>query len=399
MSLSKESILQVHPRLIIEQLNAQTWCFRVEQLSIEGHEQAVRLVNIFRNEISFFQGLEVYATKFGHNHDWSAITQTVIELVENGLLLNLSDKPSIASHEGRFDSAPIHIRMLNDSARTMAYQQAIREQITPHDIVLDIGTGTGILAATAAMAGAKHVYAIEQTSLGDIAKQVFEENGIADKVTLIKGNSRTISLPQKATILVSELIGNDPLAEGLLSTTEDAINRLMQPDARLIPASLRTYALPFNIPENELAKHKFLPSTIHRWRQDYNIDFSPFMVKADQSEQRCAINTYETKTWTRLAKPSLLNEFDLVHLPYASQDVEGQFDIDGNGELNGILVFFDMMLGPDHLFSIHPDQVTPTNHWKSHVWLPGQPLKVEVGQKLRFRYHFENGSSTFNLKE
>jgi len=52
--------------------------------------------------------------------------------------------------------------MLNDRQRTRSYQQAIREIVTPDDIVVDIGTGTGVPAATAAMAGTKDVYAIER---------------------------------------------------------------------------------------------------------------------------------------------------------------------------------------------------------------------------------------------
>ncbi len=42
------------------------------------------------------------------------------------------------------------------------------------DIVLDIGTGTGILAATAAKCGAARVYAVEQSSVAKLATKVFE---------------------------------------------------------------------------------------------------------------------------------------------------------------------------------------------------------------------------------
>jgi predicted RNA methylase len=397
MSLSKESLLQSHPNLTITRLKERVWQFRIEQFTIEGTEHAARLANIFKTERTFFEGLEDYSTQFGANQDWSTITQAVIELVENGLLLNKSEKPAVASHAGRFDSAPIHIRMLNDEARTKAYQQAIRNQVTPDDIVLDIGTGTGVLAVTAAMAGAKHVYAVEQTSLGDIAQQVFEKNGLAHKITLIKGNSKTIVLPEKATVLVSELIGNDPLAEGILSTTEDALKRLMQPDPRLIPKTLNTYAIPFEIPQQELAKYKFLPSMIERWRQQYAIDFSPFMFNTEQSEQICTVNTFNTRAWKRLGEPVLLNNIDLSSIPYSNINVDQQFDILVDGHLNGILIYFDIMLGDEMLFSIHPDKAISTNHWMSHVWLPGQPLEVENGHAVRFCYDFLNGCSTFAL--
>ena len=51
--------------------------------------------------------------------------------------------------------------MLNDSIRMTAYEKAIKEVVKPGMTVLDIGTGTGILALWALKAGAKKVYAIE----------------------------------------------------------------------------------------------------------------------------------------------------------------------------------------------------------------------------------------------
>ena len=54
-----------------------------------------------------------------------------------------------------------HKLMLRDHIRMVAYEAAIKEMIKPGMIVLDIGTGTGILALWALEAGAKKVYSIE----------------------------------------------------------------------------------------------------------------------------------------------------------------------------------------------------------------------------------------------
>jgi protein arginine N-methyltransferase 1 len=53
--------------------------------------------------------------------------------------------------------------------------------------VLDVGCGTGILSMFSAQAGAKHVYAVDCSSIIEQAKQIIEINGFADKITLIKG--------------------------------------------------------------------------------------------------------------------------------------------------------------------------------------------------------------------
>ena len=61
----------------------------------------------------------------------------------------------------------IHEEMLKDTVRTRAYQRAIEEnpQDFKNKIVLDIGSGTGILSIFAARAGAKHVYAVENAEI------------------------------------------------------------------------------------------------------------------------------------------------------------------------------------------------------------------------------------------
>ena len=87
----------------------------------------------------------------------------------------------------------------------------------------------------AAPAGAKRVYAIEVRPIAEVAARFFQGSGLGDRITLIRGNSTEISLPERADVLVSEIIGNDPLAEQVLDTaTCDAVARLLKPGARLI---------------------------------------------------------------------------------------------------------------------------------------------------------------------
>ena len=54
-------------------------------------------------------------------------------------------------------------------------------------VVLDVGCGTGILSMFASQAGAKHVYAVDCSSIIEQAQQIIDINGFTDKITLIKG--------------------------------------------------------------------------------------------------------------------------------------------------------------------------------------------------------------------
>lgn len=76
-------------------------------------------------------------------------------------------------------------------------------------IVLDVGCGTGILSMFAAQAGAKHVYAVDCSSIIAQAKQIVEKNGFADQITMIKGKVEEIDLPvPHVDIIVSEWVSD-----------------------------------------------------------------------------------------------------------------------------------------------------------------------------------------------
>ena len=62
-------------------------------------------------------------------------------------------------------------------------------------IVLDVGCGTGILSMFASQVGAKHVYAVDCSSIAEQARQIVLRNGFgADKITVIHGKVGTDSL-------------------------------------------------------------------------------------------------------------------------------------------------------------------------------------------------------------
>ena len=61
-------------------------------------------------------------------------------------------------------------RMLADKPRMEFYRAAIQRHIQPGARVIDLGTGTGILAALASRRGAAKVYAIDHSSILETAR-------------------------------------------------------------------------------------------------------------------------------------------------------------------------------------------------------------------------------------
>ena len=67
--------------------------------------------------------------------------------------------------------------MLSDEGRVTAFHQSIRAAVKPGDVVLELGTATGLMAFWAAQAGARHVHAVEPDAAIALARQSARDNG------------------------------------------------------------------------------------------------------------------------------------------------------------------------------------------------------------------------------
>ena len=132
-----------------------------------------------------------------------------------------------------------HFVILRDRARNDAYEQALLRAIRPGCRVLEIGTGTGLLAMMAARAGATVVTCEADAAIASAARDVIAANGYSDRVTVVNKHSTdldpTRDMGGLADILVSEIVSNDLLSEGVLGAHEDAVARLLAPDGVVIP--------------------------------------------------------------------------------------------------------------------------------------------------------------------
>lgn len=133
-----------------------------------------------------------------------------------------------------------HWSMLGDRARNAAFERAIERAVRPGDRVLDIGTGSGLLAMMAARAGAGEVVACEKDPLlADVADQVAASNGLSDRIRVIATSSQELDpdgdMNGRFDVIVGEVLGNNLLHEGMLPTMKDAATRLLRPGGRMVP--------------------------------------------------------------------------------------------------------------------------------------------------------------------
>ncbi len=357
--------------------------------SVSAHTLAI--LDAFATPKTLAAGLQQLSCRSRGLRDWIRLNNQVLALVQAGILVEPDSRDVLfPSHSGSFSSPDIHIRMLNDQVRTLAYQQALREVVRPGDVVVDVGTGTGVLAASAALAGARQVYAVERTgNMPKLAREFFRANGLDGRITLIEGDSTGVQLPEPADVMVSEIIGNDPLAEGIVSTTADARRRLLASKARIIPSVLRLYALPLTAPDALYQQAVFTVDQAENWRNRYGLDFSGFVADCSARTFTTTVNTARVKAWPRLAAPILLESIDLAEATVEAIEVTREFAVEASGQINCIVLYFEAQLSPAVCLSVHPDHADAANSWASWAWLPGQPLAVRAGQRMRLNYRFD----------
>lgn len=151
-----------------------------------------------------------------------------------------------------------------DKKRTLHLKKVISNLVNPGDIVVDVGTGTGILAIFAAEAGAKKVYAIESDqNLWKTLETNFRSNGYAERIKFIKGDARDIKLPEKADVIICEMI-----ATGLIDEIQiPVLNNILKYSKNrnhIVPYTLRNYIdLVYN-------NNKFYNHILHIIRYEYS---------------------------------------------------------------------------------------------------------------------------------
>ncbi len=261
-----------------------------------------------------------------------------------------------------------HHAMLADDVRMQSYLQAILKAVEPGDIVLDIGSGTGILAYFACMAGARHVYAVEQDPLIGLAEAISHQNGFQDRITFINDWSDHVELPQPVDVLVTETIGNMGFEEGVLGWIIDARDRLLAENGRIVPRSVELVMVPTEDPGGL--------AFLHDWQEEsYTLDLSPV---GGIVANNLIWHSLSPKSF--LSAPAVVAQAELVAVESSEISGEAQFVASRDGEVHGLGCWFRSTLVSGITISNGPPFNTPS--WTQILLPMERPLPVSAGDCL-----------------
>ncbi len=151
-----------------------------------------------------------------------------------------------AFNERYFASFHQQERMLADGPRMRFYQAAISRHVQPGARVIDLGTGTGILAAMAARRGASQVYAIDHSDILKHARSLAVANRVQN-VKFIGKHSTAFSLDERVDVILHEQMGDCLFDESMVANVTDLRDRLLKPGGLILPSCFDFYCEPVKL--------------------------------------------------------------------------------------------------------------------------------------------------------
>lgn len=262
-------------------------------------------------------------------------------------------------------------QMLRDTSRMEAYAAALRRLVTPDSVVMDLGCGPGVFALLACKLGARRVYAVEPENIVGLAREAAAANGFSNRIEFFENLSTEITLPEPATIIISDLRGVLPWFEQNVSSIIDARRRLLATGGVLIPKRDILWAAIVEAPQQ-------YEELIDPWRNQFDLDLS-------------AATRLVTNTWrkSRIKPEQLLTDpicwATLDYYEVDSPDVHAEISWQAarEGTAHGVAVWFDSELVEGIRFSNHP--AGPEMIYGSGFFPFSQPVAVTAGERINVR--------------
>lgn len=266
-----------------------------------------------------------------------------------------------------------HFEMLNDEQRNEAFERALAKVITADSLVLDIGSGTGLLAMMAARAGARETVSCEMVApLADLAREVVARNGFAGKIRIMGKKSTDLSIgddmPERANLLVTETVDCGLLGEGIVPSITHARANLLTEDARVIPRAASVYAM---VVESKRLRglnyvNRCAGFDVGLIQQYKTLNYFPVRLAAFE--------------YTALTEPFEVFRFDFAREPIRPARKKLAVPVTRDGDCHAVVFWFDMRLDEEISISNEPGSTT---HWEQAVQCLEHELTVRAGETLQ----------------
>ena len=170
-----------------------------------------RIASIASMDLGFDTGKLSITIDSIDEEDWAAAWKTHFKTLRLGNHIVI--KPTWCAHDPRPGDQIIEIDPAmafgtGTHETTAMCVELIERYVNPGDTIIDVGTGSGILALTAAKLGAARVLAIDVDSVAvRVACENVARNGLSEKITVLSGDLLS-GIDMTADIMIANIIAD-----------------------------------------------------------------------------------------------------------------------------------------------------------------------------------------------
>jgi len=215
-----------------------------------------------------------------------------------------------------------------------------------------------------------------------LSRKIIEQNGYADRVTVLEGQTSDVQLPDGilADVLISEWMGFYLLHESMIDAVVIARNRLLRCDGIVFPSTATLYACPVSMKE-------YCAENFDFWQDICGFDFSE--AASLMRQKRLAspeVMTISQKSL--LAEPQKLLSIDLQYVNAAdvcTVMASLDFVVLRNDLMHGFALWFDVQFDGRHPVTLDTSPSAPSTHWQQTVILLPSALLVNRDSLVQCR--------------
>lgn len=291
-----------------------------------------------------------------------------------------------------------HFRMLNDKIRNDAYYDAIKESTNRYkDSVLDIGTGTGILAMFASEFCTTAVTAIEASeTMAWMAECVTQGNNMPD-IVIVSKMSTTMNyrdIGGKRSLVVTEMFDAGLFGEHVLQTLSHAWEFFTIPTTRFIPNKAEFFVVAAR--SDHLNRKYQLGAAA---KQLLDIPNMHVHMSSDDETYDCE-DVDLIKDVKYISEPKSLlqinfNDYlDIQEKLNHTEPYEVQFTAKEDNEINIVIGWFNLYLTKNVTLTTDPRAENKATAWQQAVFFDNIPISVKENQVIDAQFLLNGGKLT-----
>lgn len=291
-------------------------------------------------------------------------------------------------NESYFADLHTQERMLADQPRMAFYHEMIRRSIKKGDRVIDLGTGTGILAAFSSRQGADQVYALDHSSIIEHAKQLAKENEISN-VHFENIHSSQFHLDEPVDVIVHEQMGDYLFDEAMLANVCDLRDRVLKPGGMILPSCFELFCEPVTLRDERRVPFLWELDDVH------GFDFSSMEGSRPQDVDYYSLVSCDLGVVKHfVTEPAPILKVDLHHVSEGKLPLRVKFTrkVIRPGILDGLVIYMKAKVGDDLELSSSPLDPGRAPHWGYRILRLDQS-EVEVGTELEVTLTVEDWSN------